>query len=421
MVRAGVREHVARVLAATPSLRVSWFAAAMLAIGFSTWAARTNDRGLLFFLIVAPLLPLAGVAAAYGAWIDPMYEVTHAAPISGLRVLLLRSAAVLVATIAVMGVAAALIPAADWRAAAWILPSLALTLAGVALSTFLPVHWAGGGVTLGWLATVLAAGLASGDGFAVFRGTGQVAFFGIVVGSSFVVAWRRERLQVEGRAQRLRMIEAAENERRRIERNIHDGAQQQLVALSVKLGLARTIVARDPAGADAVLAELQAEAQDALEGLRDMTRGTYPPILADEGLVVALEARARKAPLPVSVAGDDIGRLPREIESAVYFCCLEALQNTAKYARASRATVAVRRIGAELSFTVIDDGVGFDPTTVRHGVGLRSMAERVEALGGGLEVRSADGGGTTIVGRIRLRSADGVTSAGPRPSARERS
>jgi signal transduction histidine kinase len=249
---------------------------------------------------------------------------------------------------------------------------------------------------------VLVAGAGSDDRFAAFRGTGQAAFFGVVVGSSLVMAWRRERLEVEGRAQRQRMIDAADEERRRIERNIHDGAQQQLVSLSVKLGLARTMVARDPTGAEGMLAELQQEAQDALEGLRDMTRGTYPPILADEGLVAAIEARARKAPLPISVAGSDLGRLPRDAGTAVYFCCLEALQNAAKYARASRATVALRRLGPELSFTVIDDGVGFDPTTVRQGVGLRSMAERVDALGGELEVRSVEGRGTTIIGRIPL-------------------
>ncbi len=351
IVRAGVKEHVARLLAATPSLRLSWFCAGTVAIAFTTWAAQTGERGLLFFLIVAPLLPVAGVAAAYGPWMDPMYEVTRATPVSGYRVLLLRSAAVLASTIAVVGLAALLLPDADWKTVAWILPSLALTLASLALSTFLPLHLAAGFVTLAWLATVLVAGAGSGDRFAVFRGTGQVAFFGVVVGSSLVMAWRRERLEVEGRAQRQRMIDAADEERRRIERNIHDGAQQQLVSLSVKLGLARTMVARDPTGAERLLAELQQEAQDALEGLRDMTRGTYPPILADEGLVAALEAGARKASLPVSVAGSDVGRLPRDAETAVYFCCLEALQNAAKYARASRATVAVRRLGAELSFT----------------------------------------------------------------------
>jgi len=407
IVRAGVKEHVARLLAATPSLRLSWFCAGAVAIMFTTWAGQTGEHGLLFFLIVAPLLPVVGVAAAYGPWVDPMYEVTHATPVSGLRVLLLRSAAVLATTIAVMGLAAALLPGADWKTVAWILPSLALTLASLALSTVLPLHWAAGGVTLVWLAIVLVAGAGSGDRFAIFRGTGQVAYFGVVVGSSLVVAWRRERLEIEGRTQRKRMIDVAEEERRRIERNIHDGAQQQLVSLSVKLGLAKTMVARDPSGAEALLAELQQEAQDALEGLRDMTRRTYPPILADEGLVAALEARGRKAPLPVSVAGGDVGRLPREVETAAYFCCLEALQNAAKYARASRATVAVRRLGAALSFTVVDDGVGFDLTTVRHGVGLRSMAERVEALGGVVEVRSAEGRGTTIVGRIPLPDGSG--------------
>ncbi len=400
LVRLRVPEHVARLIAATPSLRASWFAAASVAIGFSAWAAKAGPNGVLLFLVVAPLLPLAGVAAAYGPWMDPMHEVTHATPVSGLRVLLLRSAAVLVSTAVIVGSAALVLPGADWTAAAWILPSLGLTLASLALSTFIPSQWAAGAVTLLWFATVIVAVAWSPDRFALFRGSGQVAFFVIAVGSSALLAWRRERLEIDGRAQQQRLIDAAEGERRRIERNIHDGAQQQLVALSVKLGLAKTLVAKDPERAVSLLAELQAEAQEALEGLREMTRGSYPPVLADQGLGPALEAKAKLFPMPVSVACDGVGRLPKELETAAYFCCLEALQNAAKHARASHATVALRFVGRELSFTVIDDGAGFDPDAVRRGVGLRSINERLEALGGTLEVRSAPGAGTTILGRI---------------------
>jgi signal transduction histidine kinase len=131
-----------------------------------------------------------------------------------------------------------------------------------------------------------------------------------------------------------------------------------------------------------------------------MTRGTYPPVLADEGLVAAIEVKARRAPFDVAVEGNDIGRFPKEVETAVYYCCLEALQNASKYARASRATVSLRCVGGEISFTVADDGEGFDPRTAKRGVGLRSMTERLEALGGAIEVRSAPGGGTTVVGRL---------------------
>jgi signal transduction histidine kinase len=401
LARVGVGDHVARLLAATPSLRLSWFGAAAVAVGFSAWAASSGTPGgTLFFLVLAPLVPVAGVAAAYGPWIDPMFEVTQAAPMSSFRLVLLRASAVLVVTSVVVGAAAVALPGAGWTTAAWILPALGLTLGSLALSTFMPTHWAAFAVTLAWFATLIVTRSLSSDRLAAFRGPGQVAFFTLAVGSSVLISWRRERLEIEGREGRRRLIDAAEGERRRIERNIHDGAQQQLVAISVKIGLAKTLVARDPDGAVALLADLQTEAQDALDSLREMTRGTYPPVLADEGLVAAIEVKARRAPFDVAVEGNDLGRFPKEIETAVYYCCLEALQNASKYARASRATVSLRCVGGEISFTVADDGEGFDPQTAKRGVGLRSMTERLEALGGAIEVRSAPGSGTTVAGRL---------------------
>jgi signal transduction histidine kinase len=401
LARVGVRDDVARLLASTPSLRLSWFGAAAVAVGFSAWAASSGSPGgTLFFLVIAPLVPVAGVAAAYGPWVDPMYEVTQAAPMSSFRLVLLRSTAVLVVATVVVGAAAVALPGADWTAAAWILPALGLTLASLALSTFMPTYWAAGTVTLLWFATMIATEAVSTERFTAFRGPGQEVFFAVAVGSSGLIAWRRERLEIEGREGRRRLIDAAEGERRRIERNIHDGAQQQLVAISVKLGLAKTLVAKDPDGAVALLGNLQAEAQDALDSLREMTRGTYPPLLADEGLVVAIEAKGRRAPFVVAVEGNDIGRFPKEIETAVYYCCLEALQNASKYAHASLATVSLRSVGGEISFSVADDGDGFDTQTAKRGVGLRSMSERLEALGGALEVRSARGGGTTVAGHV---------------------
>ncbi len=399
--RVGVRDHVARLLAATPSLRLSWFRAAAVAVGFSAWAASSGSPGgTLFFLLTAPLIPVAGVAAAYGPWIDPMYEVTQAAPMSSFRLVLLRSAAVLVVAGIVVGAAAVALPGADWTAAAWILPALGLTLASLALSTFMPTHWAAGAVTLLWFATMILTETVSTERFTAFRGPGQGAFFALAVGSSGLIAWRRERLEVEGREGRRRLVDAAEGERQRIERNIHDGAQQQLVAISVKLGLAKTLVVKDPDGAVALLNYLQLDAQEALDNLRDMTRGTYPPVLADEGLAAAIEARARKLSFPVVVDADSMARYPKEIETAVYYCCLEALQNASKHAKPSRATVSIRHVGGGLAFSVADDGTGFDPETAPKGVGVRSMAERVETLGGSFEVRSAPGAGTVIVGRI---------------------
>ena len=202
------------------------------------------------------------------------------------------------------------------------------------------------------------------------------------------------------RASRQRLVAAQDQERRRIERNIHDGAQQQLVALAVKLRLADALVGKDEERAHALLGELHTETSHALEDLRDLARGIYPPLLADKGLAVALEGQARKSTVPVTVASDGIGRYPQEIESAVYFSCLEALQNIAKYADASTATIRLEQSNGSLTFDVMDDGVGFDPAAASHGSGLQGIADRLAALGGTIEIESAAGAGTTVRGRI---------------------
>ena len=211
---------------------------------------------------------------------------------------------------------------------------------------------------------------------------------------------RNVRLIEDLRASRQRLVAAQDEERRRIERNIHDGAQQQLVALAVQLKLARTMVDRDPAKAGPMLDGLQAAATTALEDLRDLARGIYPPLLADQGLTAALEAQARKAALPVTVSSEDVGRYPQEIEAAVYFCSLEALNNVAKYAGASAAEVHLAQENGHLSFTVRDDGAGFDPAVTGYGTGLHGMADRLDAIGGDLTVQSSPGGGTVIRGLV---------------------
>ena len=202
------------------------------------------------------------------------------------------------------------------------------------------------------------------------------------------------------RASRQRLVAAQNEERRRIERNIHDGAQQQLVALAVKLKLADSLVGKDEERAHAMLADLQVETTQALEDLRDLARGIYPPLLADKGLGAALESQARKSPVPVAVETDGIGRYPQEAEAAVYFSCLEALQNVAKYARASVATIRLSQANGTLSFEVTDDGLGFDPDAAGHGSGLQGMADRLAALGGEFVLRTAPGRGTTIRGTL---------------------
>jgi signal transduction histidine kinase len=205
------------------------------------------------------------------------------------------------------------------------------------------------------------------------------------------------------RASRRRLVAAQDEERRRLERNIHDGAQQQLVALSVQLRLVEQLVDRDATKAHEVLRQLQRTTSDALEDLRDLARGIYPPLLADQGLPAALEAQARKSGLPIALAPDGVVRYDQDVEAAVYFCVLEALQNVAKYARATAITVVLHDADRRLLFEVSDDGVGFDPARAVGGMGLRSMSDRVEAVGGSLEVTSTPGRGTTVVGTIPLR------------------
>ncbi len=202
------------------------------------------------------------------------------------------------------------------------------------------------------------------------------------------------------RTSRQRLVAAQDEARRRLERNIHDGAQQDLVALAIKLRLAGVTVDEDPAQAKQILGELQAETSAALENLRDLARGIYPPLLADLGLAAALNAQASKSAVPVVVEADGIGRFSQDTEAAVYFCCLEALQNVAKYAKASSARICLQAQNGTLRFTVSDDGAGYDARHTPLGSGQRNMADRLAALGGELEVLSAHGRGTTITAQL---------------------
>jgi len=206
------------------------------------------------------------------------------------------------------------------------------------------------------------------------------------------------------RASRQRLVAAQDAERRRLERNLHDGAQQQLVALAVRLRLARTTASKDLAEADRMLEQLEGDVTDALENLRELARGVYPPLLADQGLAAAIEAQARRSPVPVRVEADGIGRYSQELETAVYFCTLEALQNAAKYAQANEVAVSLLEDHGELVLSIRDDGQGFDRAATPLGGGLQNMADRLAALGGTLTVRSRSGAGTTIEGRLPIRT-----------------
>ena len=212
----------------------------------------------------------------------------------------------------------------------------------------------------------------------------------------------------ELRASRERIVTAQDAERRRMERDIHDGAQQHLVALAVKLRLVKALVQRDPPRAKSMLDELRHEVGDALDSLRNLARGIYPALLSDQGLALALRAHAERLMLPVRVVDDGVARYAPEVENAVYFCCLEALQNISKYANATQSTITLAERDGVLHFEVSDDGRGFDPAKARRGAGLQNMADRMAALGGSVAIESEPGTGTTVTGRVPARAMEPV-------------
>jgi signal transduction histidine kinase len=206
----------------------------------------------------------------------------------------------------------------------------------------------------------------------------------------------------ELRQSRSRIVASADAERRRVERDLHDGAQQHLVALAVNLRITRDIITDDPQAAAGMLDQLADEVKATIQELRDLAHGIYPPLLADSGLGEALRAAGRRGPLPVMVSADGIGRYPLEIESAVYFCCLEALQNAAKHAAGSTVHVRLWEESGGLLFSAADDGPGFDAALAAHGHGYVNMADRLGAIGGTVRWESAPGQGTRVLGTVPL-------------------
>jgi signal transduction histidine kinase len=198
----------------------------------------------------------------------------------------------------------------------------------------------------------------------------------------------------ELRASRARLVEASDTERRRLERNLHDGAQSRLVGLALLLGHARRRVDTDPEETAVLLDRALAELKTTLAELRELARGIHPAVLTERGLEPALHALASRAPVPVTLETDDEQRLPAQVEIAAYFVVSEALANVAKYAQATAATVAVRRTNGCVTVDVTDDGIG--GADAAQGSGLRGLGDRVGALDGTLSIESPPGRGTRL-------------------------
>jgi len=210
-----------------------------------------------------------------------------------------------------------------------------------------------------------------------------------------------ERHVEELRASRARMVAAADLERRRVERDLHDGAQQQLVLLGLKLALTRSLIKEDPRAAAAMHDELRADLSLALSQLRDLAHGIYPAVLVSEGLPGALREAAGRAPVVTEVRCDGTERYLPEVEAAVYFCCLEALQNVIKHA-GDGVSVRIELSARDrwLMFKIADDGQGYEAELVPASGGVQNMTDRIGALGGQFTIQSVPGYGTTILGTI---------------------
>ncbi len=210
------------------------------------------------------------------------------------------------------------------------------------------------------------------------------------------------RANEELRASRARIVATADGERRKIERNLHDGAQQHLVALAVNLRLARDLLTEDPGTAAEMLDQLGHDVKETIAELRNLAHGIYPPLLVDAGLGPALRAAGDRSPLAVDVVAEGIGRYPGDVEAAVYFCCLEALQNAAKHAAGARVTIRLLEEAGGLRFEVIDDGPGFDADVAGRGQGFTNMADRLGAIGGSVRWTSEPGQGAKVAGALPL-------------------
>jgi len=199
-------------------------------------------------------------------------------------------------------------------------------------------------------------------------------------------------------ASRVRIVEAGDTERRRLERNLHDGAQQRLVSLAQQLRIIKATLREDPDSAETLLANADNELDQALEELRELARGIHPVVLTERGLAAAMYALAERAPIPIELTRIPDERLPDSVEAAIYYLVAEAITNVAKYAQATRASVEVERSNGIATVVVSDDGIGgAEPVP---GSGLVGLSDRVEALGGRLRIESPRGQGTRLTAEI---------------------
>jgi signal transduction histidine kinase len=295
-----------------------------------------------------------------------------------------------------------LAPLASWPVAAEVPEPLSVAMmeAGVldGRRAIVPVRHQG--VLLGAVGVTKRAGEAASE--AELRLLGHLASqAGLVLHNAKLAADLQGRLE-DLVASRQRLVRAQDEARRRLERDLHDGAQQRLIALNMRLGQLRSHFRQTDGEAEGALEQVRSELDAALDDIRTTSRGIYPPLLADRGLEAALRSHVRTVPVPVTISSTLEGRCSREVEAAAYFCALEALQNVYRHSAAGRAMVRLDQIGDVLRLEVQDDGRGFDPAGIPTGSGLTNIADRADALGGSLEIRSADGNGTTIAIELPL-------------------
>jgi len=369
---------------------IPMFWALLLACGQFARAERGRFALLLDVRIAAPA---DGTRAASGGgrWSRFLRRFSSAQAWKQFLYALLRfplSMAEVFVLVAVWGVALATVALPGYQ---WLLPRYGTLFGGPA-----PIPSGPGG-----LAAAAAAGLA------LLLAAPQVTW-ALALADAAVARWllgpgrTRMRARIgELERSRARVVDSAEAERRRIERDLHDGAQQRLVALAMDLGRARARFADDPEAARAIVDQAHAEAKAALLELRNLVRGVHPPVLTDRGLDAALSGLAALCPVPVAVHVDGGVRPPASVEAIAYFIVAEALTNVAKHSRANAAQVSVGRHGDALSVVISDDGIGgADP----RGQGLSGLADRVAGVDGRLTVHSPAGGGTVIRAELRCAS-----------------